>query len=67
LLARVIDKIRYPFQWVSADELSWTANIDDDERTEELSTVTTFEKVLSDKENGDTIKHEKLYINKTKG
>jgi hypothetical protein len=31
------------------------ANIDDDETIEASSTVTTFEKVLSDRESGDTL------------
>ena len=38
------------------DELAWMANVDDEDTTEESRTVTTFEKVLSVRERGDTIR-----------
>ena len=36
------------------DELAWMANVDDEDTMEESRTVTTFEKVLSVRERGDT-------------
>lgn len=50
---------------VSLDELAWMANVDDEDTMEESSTVTTFEKVLSDRESGDTVKRFKhnLHLN----
>lgn len=42
---------------VSLDELAWMANTDDEETMEVSSTVTTFEKMLSDRESGDTVKN----------
>ena len=42
---------------VLVDELAWIAKVEAEDAIEESSTVTTLEKVLSDRESGDTMEY----------